>query len=57
MHAVVFKLAVAVIVAAAIIFLLAVTFTDIGGSSNASVGNVEAARRVAMNRSVGYLLQ
>jgi len=57
MHAVVFKLAVAVIVAAAIIFLLAATFADISESSNASVGNVEAARRMAMNRSVEYLLQ
>jgi hypothetical protein len=57
MHDVVFKLAIAVILAAAVIFLLATTFSQLESSSNTTIGNVEEARQNSLANSVSYLQQ
>ncbi len=55
MHAIVFKLALAVILAAAIFFMLAMTFSEVEKSTNNSINNIEAARRISLNKSVEHL--
>jgi hypothetical protein len=55
MHSVVFKLALAVILAAAIMFMLAASFSQVSESTNSSISNIELARRAGLNKSVEYL--
>lgn len=55
MHDTVLKLAVAVIVATAVLFLLSTTFSQLGDSANSSVDNLEDARRTSLEKSVLYL--
>ncbi len=55
MHTAVFKLAVAVIVATAVFFLLAANFSELADSANASVSSIEGARRASLNKSMAYL--
>jgi len=57
MHDVVFKLALAVILASAIFFLLELTFSEVNESSNLTVSNIEDARRASLNKTVFYLQQ
>ena len=57
MHDVVFKIAIAVILAAAIMFLLATTFGQISDSSNKTVNNIEEARKNNLDNSITYLQQ
>ena len=57
MHDVVFKIAIAVILAGAIFFLLATTFSEVSDSSNTTVSNIETARRTSLDKSVAYLQQ
>jgi hypothetical protein len=51
----VFKLALAVILAAAIMFMLAASFSQVSESTNSSISNIELARRAGLNKSVEYL--
>ena len=55
MHDTVFKLAVAVILAAAIIFMLAATSSQLSDSANSTVENIAEARRLSLEKSVIYL--
>lgn len=55
MQGMVFKLALAVILAAGIMFLLANIFSQVSDSVNATVANVETARSASLNGSVAYL--
>jgi hypothetical protein len=55
MHDVVFKLAVAVILASAIMFLLADSFGQLHSSTDLGVSNVEDARKNSLDESVEYL--
>ena len=57
MHAIVLKIAIAVILTAAIFFILATSFSELEGSANATVNNMELARRTGLNKSVAYLQQ
>jgi len=57
MHETVFMLALAVIIAAAIFFLLGATFSDIKDTSDTSISNIENARRISLNNSISYLQQ
>ncbi len=57
MHSTVFRIAIAVIVAGLVMFLLAVTFGELEQSSNTSVSTMERARRTGLNKSVQYLQQ
>jgi hypothetical protein len=55
MHSVVLKLALAAILAAAIFFMLSVTFSQVSDSANSSISSIETARRISLNKSVEYL--
>ena len=55
MHSVVFKLALAAILAAAIFFMLSATFSQVSDSANRSISSIETARRISLNKSVEYL--
>lgn len=57
MHSVVFKLALAAILAAAVFFLLAHTFSELEQSSSMTDSNIESARRISLNKSAAYLQQ
>ena len=57
MDGVVFKLALAVVLASAIFFLLAVSFSQVERTANNTAGNIETARRTSLNKSVQYLQQ
>jgi cell shape-determining protein MreC len=57
MHDVVFKLAIAVILAAAIMFMLATSFSQLEQTSNTTVSNVEQARQNSLANSISYLQQ
>jgi hypothetical protein len=55
MHSIVFKLALAAILATAIFFMLATTFSQVSDSANATVSNIEAARLASLNDSARYI--
>lgn len=55
MQTLVFKLALAVILATGIIFLLATTLSGISESVNSTIANIETARSASLNESVAYL--
>jgi len=55
MHDIAFKLALAVILAAAIMFLLASCFSQVGSSTNATVISIEASREAGLNESASFL--
>ncbi len=55
MHEVLFKLALAVVLASAAFFLLSSSFSQLQASANQTSSNIEDARRAGMNRSVLHL--
>jgi hypothetical protein len=55
MHDIAFKLALAVILAAAIMFLLASCFSQVSNSANATIITIEDSREVGLNKSVAFL--
>jgi|GEM_PF-4013512 len=55
MNSVVFKLALAVILAAAVFFILASVFHGVDVSVNTTAANMESARWAGLNKSVEYL--
>ncbi len=55
MHDVVLRLALAVILAAAVFFMLAVVFSGMESSVNSTATGVELARETSLNRSAFHL--
>ena len=57
MHELLFKLALAVVLASAAFFLLSSSFGQLQASTNETSGNIEDARRSGLNQSVIHLRQ
>lgn len=55
MQTLVFKLALAVVLAMGIIFLLATALSGISESANTTIANIETARSASLNESVASL--
>jgi hypothetical protein len=55
MQTLVFKLALAVVLATGVMFLLATALSGISESANATIANAETARSASLNESIAYL--